>query len=575
MSRSGFALAVALALAAGLAPRASQASGGVFGDVEQSRDRIIFWVDRSGSEPYLETHIQMHYEGDAESFAWIIPVPEVPEVSVGSQGLFDFLLVTTAPEFEVNESDGYCPGPASCLPSASPTPDGGEWSDDDGDWWEDGESEGGWKYTPHGDSGEPSIQERGTAGAFEYVTLSGGSTQEILDWLDANGFAQDPDAAPILDDYVQEGFAFVAVRLAAGTDVSETHPLVIRHPGATPRIPIRLTSIAAIEEMPIRALFLGNSRVAPTNWPHVVVNPSRYAWSGDSNYDEIVGLALDEAGGRAFVTEYGGLGREPNEHTRIRPSWWDAAVFEDMAPELAITELDWQDFISCNLERCTMRHPLIRGLLQKYLPPPDGVEAEVFWACLSCYVEQIDPVAWSAQPGFAAELEALIIAPGQHGLDMLEGSFYVTRLYTRLSPHEMTEDPLFHETEGLDKVSASNRAYRRFDCKTEQRSIGLPDDRELLLLDNWDLPHLPDNPAALRIERIPMTGPPTIEVDNGPLIDELFAAYHEPLLVGPTTGNYKYECSSTRVGFETVFTFFAIFGIAWFNRGSRRQRGLT
>ena len=36
---------------------------------------------------------------------------------------------------------------------------------------------------------------------------------------------------------------------------------------------------------------------------------------------------------------------------------------------------------------------------------------------------------------------------GDHAIEMLEGATTLTRLFTLISPHEMTEDPLFHETE--------------------------------------------------------------------------------------------------------------------------------
>ena len=47
----------------------------------------------------------------------------------------------------------------------------------------------------------------------------------------------------------------------------EIHPLAIRYPGIEPCIPIKLTRIAAVDDMAIRAFFLGDNRVAPTNWP--------------------------------------------------------------------------------------------------------------------------------------------------------------------------------------------------------------------------------------------------------------------------------------------------------------------
>ena len=42
----------------------------------------------------------------------------------------------------------------------------------------------------------------------------------------------------------------------AESDVSQIHPITLRYAGAEPCVPIRLTRIAAQDDMEIRALFL-------------------------------------------------------------------------------------------------------------------------------------------------------------------------------------------------------------------------------------------------------------------------------------------------------------------------------
>ena len=63
--------------------------------------------------------------------------------------------------------------------------------------------------------------------------------------LDANDYAQDPASEPILQEYLDEGFLFAAVKLTAGADVDQIHPLAFRFQGTEPCVPIRLTRIAA------------------------------------------------------------------------------------------------------------------------------------------------------------------------------------------------------------------------------------------------------------------------------------------------------------------------------------------
>src|SRR5690606_25327168 len=210
----------------------------------------------------------------------------------------------------------------------------------------------------------------------------------------------------------------------------------------------------AVDDMAIRAMFLGNARVAPSNWPHVVLNHSRidYVNSPAVSYREIVSLAIDEAGGRAFVTEYAGTDAVVATSNLHDPAW-NAAAFTDIEVTAVVDQLAAQKLLDC-VGGCTFTHPQVEVLLESYLPPPNGVAAHDFWGCLSCYSEQIDLEVWDPQ-AFAAALDDRIIVPGRHALDMLTDAEYLTRLYTVISPHEMIEDPLFHETDGLGTVDST------------------------------------------------------------------------------------------------------------------------
>jgi hypothetical protein len=553
---------VAAAAIASLRPAAAEACGGTFCDagpqvmpVDQTGESIIFWIDEAGGEPHTEAHIQIQYEGEAEDFAWIIPVSEVPEVGVGSQALFANMLGATVPTFTLRAASiGDC-GSGFGFGCALEVAQG------------DGVGFGTFTTGGDGDGKEGSqILDRGFAGAFEYVTLTGDNVQEVVDWLEQNGYAQDDDAPPILQEYLDEGFVFVAVKLRGGAGVDEIHPLTIRYPGTEPCIPIRLTRIAAVDDTAIRAFFLGDDRVASQNWPHVEINLSRLDWVNGptTNYEEIVGLAIDEAGGRAFVTEYAGTSAVVST-ARVFESIWDAAAFQDIAAVGVVDELEAQGLVDCDGAGCVFTHPQVESLLRSYLPAPAGIEAEEFWRCLECYAGLIDELEWAKQPGFAAEFEERITGPGQHALDMLASADDLTRLFTLLSPHEMIEDPLFHETSGLPTVDNTIVATRVNDCRGPS-FYELPDGRRVALVDGL-VPELEGNPAALRIERIPMTGPAQVEVDNAEDIDALLDEHNEGLITGPSP-----DCAVGRVGLEGLLALLAIFGIVSVNRRPRRRR---
>jgi hypothetical protein len=551
-------LAAVIASLATLAPTRAQACGGTFCDgggpvampVDQTGETIVFWIDESGPEPFTEAHIQIQYEGEAQEFAWIIPVTAEPEVLVGSQALFDNMLQATVPTF-VRQSTtiGDCSGGFGfgCgLALGDLAEQGGNSFNDGGDSDTDG----------------PDILDRGFAGAFEYVTLTGDSVDEVVTWLEMAGYAQDDEAPPILEEYLQEDFVFVAVKLRSGAEVEEIHPLAIRYPGVEPCIPIRLTRIAAVDDMAIRAMFLGDSRVAPTNWPHVVINHSRldYPNGAAASYPEIVSLAIDEAGGRAFVTEYAGSDTLVAT-SRIHNPLWNSAAFTDIEVTEVVAELAAQNLVACD-GGCVFEHPLVESLLAAYLPPPDGVDAHEFWECLSCYEAMIDLEVWDPA-AFAAAFEERIVVPGQHALDMLSDAEYLTRLYTVISPHEMIEDPLFHETSGLEDVSNGINSTSVIDCEGGPTFIQMPDGRDIALAAGMPALGLP---AAERIETIPLMGPPQIEVDNGPDIDAAIDAWNDSQMIGPEP-----SCSVRRAPVEGMFGMFALFGIAWLHRSRRRD----
>ncbi|MFV8750033.1 DUF2330 domain-containing protein [Nannocystaceae bacterium ST9] len=558
---------LALGLGLALAPTPADACGGTFCDgggptvmpVDQTGENILFWIDHSGTEPHTEAHIQIQYEGEAQDFAWIIPVQQVPEVLVGNQALFDNLLAATVPTFTITTTSQTCDDGSVGLCAARA--EDSQFADDEagdigGDEGDTGDGTGG-----------PEILDRGFAGAFEYVVLTGDSVQEIVDWLDMAGYAQDDDAPPILQEYLDDDFVFVAVKLRGGVDVDEIHPLAIRYPGVEPCIPIKLTRIAAVDDMAIRAFFLGESRAAPMNWPHVVLNPVAFDWVNTaSNYLEVASLAIDEAGGRAFLTEYAGIDDIVSTSGVDSPAW-NPSAFEAIEPVDVVDELTSQGLgLTCDpfSNVCSFGHPQVEPLLAKYLPAPDGVDPYEFWGSLASYEGLIDLAAWSGT-GFATDFAERISTPGQHAIEMLESASYLTRLMTLLSPHEMIEDPTFHETDSLPTLGNQFSATRTIACETNDW-VDLPDERQVALTNGSLYPSIEGMPFAERIEQIPAMGPAQITTDNRATIDDLLADWNAGKLSGPEPG-----CAVTRLRAEALLTMLALFGIAGATR--RRRRG--
>jgi hypothetical protein len=63
--------------------------------VDQSAERIIFTVDPG----VISAYVQINYTGSAPDFAWVVPVPSVPEVDVAEMNSFTELQAATDPVF--------------------------------------------------------------------------------------------------------------------------------------------------------------------------------------------------------------------------------------------------------------------------------------------------------------------------------------------------------------------------------------------------------------------------------------------------------------------------------------------
>jgi hypothetical protein len=530
MRRSSLVCALGAMVAFGAAawmPRTAEACGGTFCDgggpipmpVDQSGENILFVRDGD----FTEAHIQIQYQGDAQNFAWVIPLQVVPEFSVGSEPLFQSLLNGSVPTYTVQQQFDDCgPVDGNGLSGAPGEGDGAATTAAD-----DGGGDPG---------GGPQVVLMETVGAYDITVLQGGTAAEVVEWLDANGYAQDPEAEPILQAYLDEGFLFGAVKLTGGTDVDEIHPIVLRMATDEACIPLRLTRIAALDDMDVRSFFLGQARTVPQNYRHVLVNQVKIDWTPGNvarNYKQIISQAVDAplASGRAFVTEYAGTSNVV-PRGGLYSAAWSSAVFETVEPIGVIDELTSQNLFFCDFDfgnGCAATHPLVQPLLDQYLPVPAGVEANTFYQCVSCYEDELVPGAWDG-PAFALALEQRVIEPGKHANQLLDDNPYLSRLYTTISPGEMTEDPLFHENRELPDVTATLVGTQRVLCNGDSVYI-LPDGREIYLPAGSPWPDFDGEPAWSmpsdeEVQEVMAAGAPVVLANNTQAIDDALAAYN-------------------------------------------------
>lgn len=536
--RSWVKLSVGLMVLAGAAgsPSRAEACGGTFCDqappgqqpmpVDQTGENVLF-VMQAG---WVEAHIQIQYQGDPARFAWVIPVPAKPKLSVGSQVLFTNLLNGSVPAFRTTTTFQFCG-----------SEDGSSQSSGFG-CGADSAAAGDSSYGPGaggaggGNSNSPQVISREAVGNFQTLTLEPKDAKGMLDWLVANGYdADQADAEPILKDYIDRGYLFVALKLEPGAGVDEIHPLVVSYMGTEPCVPLKLTRIAAVEDMTVRTFFLGDQRVVPTGaYKHVQMNGARLDWTQlGQNYNLAITRTVDSpaANGRAFVTEYAGPSSVVSQ-AGISQSSWSGDALKILEPQAAVARLQAWNLLSCfSSSSCTSPHPLVFPLLDKYLPPPAGVSPQEYYSCMACHPEA-DLSAWNADV-FGTEFDELIAAPAKHATDLLGDHVYLTRMVTRISPAEMTEDPMFREwPEALPDVTNQWSATRTTRCDGSLLTTTSDGRAVAGTTAPGDLPT--DLPWASRVEEYTLSGEHVVLLDNDEKIDTALEAYNEEVAPGST-----------------------------------------
>jgi MYXO-CTERM domain-containing protein len=505
MTRSLFAAALTLGA---LGPAEALACGGFFCSnqpIDQSKERIIFAVDEENGT--VETHVQIFYQGDAEEFAWVVPVPSVPEVGVSSDELFTQLEVRTAPQFWLEErAIGTC----------------------NYDWFgtdDMAEADGGAPPSDGGGGGGGGVVVVASAqvGPYDQVTLQAQSAEALLTWLNDNGYQLPETVGAALAPYVADGAYFVALKLQNDSDAGDIAPVKLRYAASGAMIPLVLTAIAATPDMRLQPyVFTTGARAVPDNYLHVKINEAAVDWlSYGANYDAVVTRAANEAGGQAFATDYAGS-TEFLAGALYAPGRFDLARLADLSdPAQFVNELLMQGF---------PRSTAVQNLIREFIPMPQaaidaGIEESWFYNCLDCYPEYVALVDFDAA-AFTAALDELIVTPLRQSQAMIDRFSYVTRMTSSMSPDEMTVDPMFVLNRDMGEVSNLHRAELVVDCTVEPDYSEAP--RKIVLSDGTEIAVPPlgewfgtmeswfeglDVPAAAVIEDTSGAGAPVVLSD--------------------------------------------------------------
>lgn len=450
-------LVVAVALAAigiSFTPSPAEACGGLFCDtqqpVNQAAERIVFSTNPDGT---VTAVVQILYQGPSEEFAWVLPVPSVPDVSVSSDLAFQRLQLATNPQYTMTTRvEGECREESRGLFGSS--------NDAAFDSANNAPS-------PSQDEGV-SVLDSGVVGPYDFtvIEVQAGLPQPeeaALDWLDANGYEISAIAPNVIRPYLEEGMALIAFRLTKNSVSGDIRPVVLNYESDNPMIPIKLTAVAANDDMGVMTWVLGDDRAVPVNYKSLVLNEALINWfNPGQNYNAVVSAAADEAGGQGFTTEMAGSTEildelvwsegDENQWQRVSDRSFDSIqdavceVWSVYGASFEGTWDGWPETVNTFFSglSSTDRDLIVQNGCQSNNVPSDG-DVDVFMSLVEENI--IDPMV---------ETQAI-----------LSGAPYFTRFFSTLSAAEMTVDPVFDYNPDLPDVSNQHQVERVVECSQD------------------------------------------------------------------------------------------------------------
>ncbi len=440
---------ILLASTLSTASKPLQACGGFFcqtAPINQAGEQIVF--RQEGDE--ITAMVRILYSGSAEEFSWVVPVPNTPEISLGSDITFTQLEFATRPQFFLERRGEQC---EEFVPNFGVTPDtaGAPGNDED-------------------DSGV-FIEQELQIGPFDIDIVSSDNPDDLAIWLQDNGYELTDRGAELLAPYITDGMKFVAVKLLNGEGIDSIQPLLMKYTSDKPVIPIRLTAVAAMPDMGVLTWVVADARAVPENYEHVTPNYTRLNWyTGSGNayasYQTLITEAMNEtAEGQGFATDYAGeisdeiVSQLPNTE-RLDEILEDLDSRDD-ANFIAYSFFNF--FFNSNTFSSRV------AVLQRELPI-EGDDVSINVAAANYQTTEGLQSQYSPEQLRAARIalrDFIVtreIEPVLNANALLPQGAYMTRLFTTLSAEEMTRDPSFSYNASMPDQAIERNALLESSC---------------------------------------------------------------------------------------------------------------
>lgn len=512
MSRLLISLA---ALVASLAPSLAEACG-CFAvpnptvPVIQAGERIIFAV-KNGQ---VTAHVQVQYDGaNAEEFGWLVPLPAVPTIELGADEVFAVLNTGTQPRYQVNRAFDPSCNAFGAAPGAAA-----------------GGSASGGQFAGGSAGGSPLVVQD-SVGPYDYAVLRSDSKDEMLAWLVANRYFVPATSDAALAPYIRPGGYFLALKLRPGTATGDLQPIVMKYQSDYGQIPLTLTSIGAVQNMGVQVFLLANGRGIPRNYHHTVINDAQLDWLGGArNYASVITRAVGEAPGKhSFVTEFAGSPAPLVAGLGATSRFGSKAQLAALATPEDFVEALYRNGFQAQLLTGGVALPgPLKAILSRYLPAPQGVSLDTFYASYRSMKAMAPPQDYQPQ-AMADAIWERVVTPVLDARALLADSPTLTRLFTTISPADMNKDPAFSFNPTLPNMSNNHVATLRTVCENGSTKQLLTTEQGWTLEVGGSSLDLTKVPASWRIEVLREEGGPEVVTDNTALLKPMSTPFSEPL----------------------------------------------
>lgn len=556
-----FVVAVVGALLFGSAVPRAGACGGFFCQavpINQAAEQIIFRQD--GTQ--ITAVVLIQYIGEAEDFSWVVPVPanldSTDKLATGSDVLMSQLEMATRPQFDLAIEGEACPQPFQDFGTFDGSPNAPDDSLSEGD---DGVT----------------VVDKAAVGPFDVQIVTSDDPAALSTWLTDNDYDVTDRGDELIEPYVAAGMNFVALKLQQDQGVGDIVPLIMRYESEHPMVPIRLTAVAAEDDMGVIVWVLGSGRAIPLNYLHVIPNYTLLNWyqgtfAAYASYQGLVTAAMNEAGGQGFATDYAGTSAAIVERL---PS---LDTYEQSLQRLQVAA-SAQAFYEELVFAFVFPADQVLEILRRQLPLTEGID-EFVYNDPALLIEAVgEQAAIAAQANIVAEIEDGIIAPLEAALDVFAGDPYLTRLYTTLSADEMTLDPEFSFKTDLEDQPLARNATLYLQCDvisgTSWRlelGAGTGREGETVLQGTGTRPFVTptiDQPNVLRAEFLSETEPADVEIDNSDMIGVVHIEGEPEGGLGDLCGAGTGGCG----GVSLLLLGISLLGLHRMRRSPRRKRG--